>query len=60
VVEPGIALSCWDNNIVTNGAITVNIATTGSTAGVAVTELVMRLGPVRPWGFVCADGIIFQ
>ena len=61
VAGQGINLSCWVSSVVTNGAMTVNIAATGSTAGaVSDVALVVALGPTRPRGFVGCDGATLQ
>lgn len=60
VVEPEVVLSCWANNVVTSGAIIVNIAAIGSTAEAVDVELAVAPGPVRPRGFASGDGVTFQ
>ena len=60
MVGPEIALSCWAKSVVTNGAITANIAATGSTVGVVDAAFAMVPGPVRPRGFVGSDGVTLQ
>lgn len=60
VARVGIDLSCWVISVVTNGAITVNIAATGSMVGATAVALVVVVGPARPRVFTSGDGVTLQ